>query len=148
MPGSRSGWRVFGLGLALVLADCAAVLAAPESSCQAVASGQRLVGRDFGVLLEELTPDPPGRGENRWRLRLFRTDGTAWSGQRLRLKPVMPEHGHGTVPAEFEAVEVEQGSYVVGPFTLMMPGHWSFRLTIAGPGPMRRSVNLEACIRS
>ncbi len=48
----------------------------------------------------------------------------------VKLRPWMPDHGHGTTPAVFYG-KPDAGRYGVGPFKVHMAGFWEFELTVS-----------------
>jgi hypothetical protein len=80
----------------------------------------------------EADPDPPDVGDNTWKFQL--TDGGSTVAEaEVSVWPVMPAHGHGTVPPSFEA-EVADGVYEVGPISLMMAGEREALFEVSAEG--------------
>lgn len=80
-------------------------------------------------------PGPPDVGDNTWTLRVVDADDAPVDGATVTLTPFMPAHGHGTNPADYSGTFTEDGTYVVGPFDLFMPGAWETTVSVdAGDG--------------
>lgn len=87
----------------------------------------------FTAVLDASTVDgeagPPDRGDNVWSLRILDDAGASMPSADVRLRPWMPDHGHGTTPELHDARAVADG-YEVGPFYLRMGGYWEFSVTV------------------
>lgn len=79
-------------------------------------------------------PAPPDVGENTWTVRVTDGAGAAVDGASVTVTPFMPAHDHGTSPAEYSGAFIEDGTYVVGPFNLFMPGTWELTVAVEGDG--------------
>ena len=89
----------------------------------------------FGVRLLDAEPAPPDRGDNEWTVLALGAGGDPLAEASLRVSPWMPDHGHGTTPADFEGrPSGEAGTFEVGPFNLFMPGLWEVTVEVTGPG--------------
>lgn len=71
----------------------------------------------------------PDVGLNTWSLELADDAGAPMVADEVKLRPWMPDHGHGTSPAVFLGT-AEAGRYDFGPFDVHMPGFWEFELTV------------------
>lgn len=87
---------------------------------------------DLGVLtfsLVDVDPEPPDKGENTWTVRTDLAGGGALGGAMVTITPFMPEHGHGSTPADFTATAGTDGVAVVGPMDLFMAGLWELTVS-------------------
>jgi len=82
------------------------------------------------VILDELSPEPPDRGDNTWTLRVVDGAGAQVVVESVTLSPFMPAHNHGTAPADFPATATGSGAWTAGPFDLFMPGRWEVRVAV------------------
>jgi len=89
----------------------------------------------FTVTLVRANPGPPDRGDNNWTLSVTDSSGVL-SGKPVKVRPWMPDHGHGTTPLSNDATDVagDPGTYTVGPFDLFMPGFWEFGVSVESGG--------------
>ncbi len=78
-------------------------------------------------------PAPPQQGSNSWILKLTDKTGEPVKGADLALKLWMPRHGHGSqvVP---QVTSQADGSYLINPLYLFMPGLWQITITASEPG--------------
>lgn len=88
----------------------------------------------FTLILDRATPAPPGRGDNEWSLRFLDTGGQPLAVESARMKPWMPDHGHGTNPLWNEVVSGSSTRHRVGPFDLFMSGLWEFTVEVTHGG--------------
>lgn len=91
-------------------------------------------GGSFKVSIMDALPAPPDKGDNTWTIRVQDANGAAVTAAAVKVRPMMPEHGHGTAPTEFDAKAVGDGTYTVGPMNLFMPGHWQAHVMIEFSG--------------
>ena len=93
-------------------------------------------------------PAPPDRGDNTWTVQVLDATGTAMPISALQASPFMPAHNHGTSPADFVGVSVDQVAWTVGPFDLFMPGLWELRVAIQldEPTDAERQVIIPFCV--
>lgn len=87
------------------------------------------------VVVEE-QPQPPDRGINTWTFEITDAAGAPVEDVAVRLRPWMPDHGHGTTPAEYPGVPAGAGRYSVGPFNLFMSGLWEFTVRLERGGEL------------
>jgi hypothetical protein len=85
-----------------------------------------------GMVVEivDADPTPPDVGDNTWTLSVTDGGGAAVPGLTPRVVPWMPLHGHGLVPARYDAVDQGDGTYMVDTFDLIMPGLWEFTVNL------------------
>jgi hypothetical protein len=75
--------------------------------------------------LEDALPAPPGRGTNRWHVQIRTSSGEPAAGATLtKLRPWMPDHGHGAATKPTTAVDAD-GLVTVDGLELVMPGVWT-----------------------
>ncbi|MBT6434292.1 MAG: hypothetical protein HOK28_14430 [Deltaproteobacteria bacterium] len=101
------------------------------------------------IRIASAIPNPVNRGDNTWQLELLSPDGSSITDAEILLEPTMPGHGHGTFPATFTGIyNADKGYYDLGPFELMMPGHWlfSFFVTLADGTTDRTTISF--CLES
>lgn len=85
----------------------------------------------FTVSFVEAAPAPPDRGLNRWRLEVKDATALPVDGAELRLRPWMPDHGHGSNPPYlFAAASGEPGRYELEDMDLFMSGFWQFTVRV------------------
>jgi hypothetical protein len=110
------------------------------------ASGQQLAVGELTAALTSLAPEPPEKGDNTWVVQVKTAAGAPVTGAVVKVKPVMPLHGHGTTPSEFVGVEGGAGSYRVGPFNLFMPGTWNVPVRVQQAGQADVEFMFHACV--
>jgi hypothetical protein len=85
----------------------------------------------FIVKLLASTPAPPVKGQNSWSVEVDEADtGAPQGGLSVTVSPWMPDHQHGTTPAEVTAPD--SGPYTLSPIYTYMSGLWQIRFTIVG----------------
>ncbi len=117
-------------------------------TCGNASVGQELSDAASGLhaTLDTISPQPAERGNNTWTLRITNATGAVVTGAQVLLHPFMAAHGHGTTPADFDAVESPAGTYTVGPFNLFMPGDWTVTVSIQQTGQAQVDIPFHACI--
>ncbi|MEQ1504389.1 MAG: FixH family protein [Myxococcota bacterium] len=114
-------------------ADDTGTLHNPNANCDgaetfvAGVSHETPLGRTVAVA--EASPTPPDVGDNQWTVTVTDADGAA-AALPLKLTPWMPLHGHGLTPPDYAGADEGDGSYVVTPFDLIMPGLWQFTVDL------------------
>ncbi len=99
------------------------------------------------VRMLEATPGPPDRGDNMWLFQVVDASGAMMDGATVVVKPFMPEHGHGSTPAEFTATAVgSEGKYNVGPVNFFMPGLWELTVKVTPAGLSEQQVKFGFCV--
>jgi len=90
-----------------------------------------LSGEDkaLGFVLKSSAPVPDFVGEYTWGVALVISDDSGMEGLTVIAEPMMPAHGHGTLPQYTEAVMDADGVHVLDAMNLYMPGVWEIRLS-------------------
>ncbi|MEM6991701.1 MAG: FixH family protein [Myxococcota bacterium] len=133
-------------------ADSAA--AADDSSSERVCEGETRDdfaigltrdGATVAVSIADAMPADPIRGDNGWVL-MITQDSAAMDDVGIKIKPWMPDHGHGT-PVEAVVTPRGDGEYMLEPLNLFMPGLWevTFELTLADG--TTDEVMFSACVQ-
>lgn len=98
-------------------------------------AGMMKMGEDVHVVLVSAEPGPPDVGNNTWTLRVTDMSDGVLPNASVSVAPFMPEHAHGTSPADFAGAATENESeYTVGPFDLFMPGTWEMTVSVTADG--------------
>lgn len=85
----------------------------------------------FMVSFVDAEPAPPDRGLNWWQLEVKTSTGALVDGAEVRLRPWMPDHGHGSNPPYlFPAPTGEPGRYAIEGMDLFMSGFWQFTVRV------------------
>lgn len=85
----------------------------------------------FELSFVEASPVPPDRGLNRWLLELKEASGGLVDDAELRVRPWMPDHGHGSNPPYlFPAATGAPGRYQLESMDLFMSGFWQFTIRV------------------
>jgi hypothetical protein len=85
----------------------------------------------FEVTFVEAMPAPPDRGLNRWVLEVKDRTGALVDGAEVRLRPWMPDHGHGSNPPHlFPTATGVAGQYQITDMDLFMSGLWQFTVRV------------------
>ena len=84
----------------------------------------------YQLKLIALSPNPPERGENTWRIQIHaQATQEPLEGCGIDLIPFMPEHGHGS-PKTPELSELGGGEYEFSDIVFTMPGLWSMEFSM------------------
>lgn len=75
-------------------------------------------------------PAPPDVGVNTWQLEVTTADGAPGEEAEVVVRPFMPQHGHGSSPAEFAASRGDGDAWDVPPMDLFMPGVWEVTIEL------------------
>jgi len=89
-------------------------------------------GEEVVVTIESADPAPPDRGLNTW-IMTASLDGQPLDDAIITVSPFMPEHNHGSTPADYVGIAVldaDTPRFEVGPFDLFMPGLWEVTVTV------------------
>ncbi len=100
-----------------------------ETRADTYALGLAKTGTATTVTFVDAMPAPPTRGDNRWTVQVTDDRGAAMTGLELSATPFMPDHMHGTT-VETEVTELGDGTYVLEPVNLFMPGLWEVTLEL------------------
>ena len=99
------------------------------------------------VVLLEADPAPPDRGENVWSLQGTDLDGAVLPEvHAVRLEPVMPEHGHGTSPASFDATTSDGQTWLSPPMDLFMSGLWEVSVVLVDSDDSEHTATFSFCL--
>lgn len=90
-------------------------------------------------------PTAPDRGLNTWTVQVLDGAGAAMTDVQLRLRPWMPDHGHGTPGKNWHDGVADGDNYVFGPFDLIMAGYWEFTIEVT-EGDTVDSAKFGFCI--
>jgi hypothetical protein len=99
------------------------------------AAGMVAQGAQFSVKLLDSIPSPPARGENQWSAQLLDGAGNPASDVAItRVKPFMPDHGHGSSSPPDVGAMASDGTVQIEAIDFMMPGVWNitFEVDVAG----------------
>lgn len=109
-------------------------LCATETRADTYASGLRretAMGK-YAVRFVEASPAPPDRGLNRWVLEVTDAGAAPVAGAEIRIRPWMPDHGHGSNPPYlFPAATDPPGRYRLEDMDLFMSGFWQFTIRVS-----------------
>jgi hypothetical protein len=85
----------------------------------------------FTITLSAASPAPPDIGDNNWTIAVVDQSSNALESASITLTPFMPEHGHGTSPADFNGVATDTaGTYSIEDFPLTMSGIWQITINV------------------
>ena len=85
----------------------------------------------FTITLSAASPAPPDIGNNDWTIQVSDQSSNALESATITLTPFMPEHGHGTSPADFNGVATDTvGTYSIKDFPLTMSGIWQITIDV------------------
>lgn len=117
-----------------------------EDRADSYSAGMTLVG-DAGYRVELVgsLPAPLEKGDHEWELRVTDAQGNLAPGLELKAAPYMPDHGHGT-PRLVVPEERGDGSYVLAPVNLFMPGYWTVKVRLFEAESELDSVTFRFCI--
>jgi hypothetical protein len=127
--------------LALVLGGCSAESTDSSGGGPCVGSATAVDTYVAGLTVEgqaaamrfelvDALPAPPGRGTNRWVVRLRDGDGAPLDGATVtKVKAWMPDHGHGSGVAA-KMTHADDGTSTIDGLELVMPGVWT--VTVSG----------------
>ena len=93
-------------------------------------------------------PAPPDKGVNVFTVQI--TDAASdvgVDGATVLITPFMPEHGHGTNPADYgTAATGDAGSYESVPIDLFMSGLWELTFTVASGDAILDQTTYSFCL--
>ena len=96
-------------------------------------AGLEQVGEDgiFSVRLVESDPIPRDTGIYTWTIEVVDATGGPVTGVTVLAEPMMPAHGHGTIPKFIDGIPSEgEGRYRLADMDLFMPGIWRVIITL------------------
>lgn len=107
-------------------------------------------GRMLDVKLMSATPAPPGFNDNTWIIQINAMSGgvvgTPATGASITVTPFMPDHQHGTLKVNVEAMP-DAGQYKLAPITMWMPGLWETTIDVQA-GAVHDTVVYKFCIQA
>jgi nitrogen fixation protein FixH len=81
----------------------------------------------------QVDPAPPRIGRNALHLQVTDAAGDPVEGARVKVRPFMPIHGHGSTETPV-VTDHGGGAYTAEPLTLQMPGAWEVTISAAKGG--------------
>ena len=93
-------------------------------------------------------PAPPDKGENTFTILVQDLEsGIAVDGATVNITPFMPEHGHGTNPADYATEATgESGTYQSVPINLFMSGLWDLTFSVASGESVLDETTFTFCL--
>jgi len=93
-------------------------------------------------------PAPPDKGENRFTIQVRDlASGIGLDGATVTITPYMPEHGHGTNPADFSTEATgEAGTYQSEVLDLFMSGLWELTFSAASGDAVLDQTTFSFCL--
>lgn len=108
------------------------------------------VGGALDFKLMSATPAPPGFNDNTWIIQINTMSagvvGAPATGASLIVTPFMPDHQHGTLKVNVEAMP-DAGQYKLTPINMWMPGYWETTIDVQ-VGSVRDRVVYGFCIQA
>lgn len=146
--------RFRSAAVGLLLVACSASDPATPPAAQVCAADPRVSAFKVGiesvssaktmrVRIASATPTWVVQGVNEWTLAITDGSGAPLDGLTISIKPVMPDHGHGssTVPV---VTPLGAGQYRATGISLPMRGVWN--VTINATGAVNDSVTFTFCV--
>jgi hypothetical protein len=96
------------------------------------------------MTLDELAPDTPSLGDNRWQLSLRDADARPVNDATVSFALWMPEHAHGSLKAVLVDA-LDEGQYRAEPLSFHMPGIWEITIQIV-TGTTSDALMFETCV--
>jgi hypothetical protein len=95
-------------------------------------------------------PAPPAFSKNTWIIQINTLSGGVVggpvTGASITVTPFMPDHQHGTLRVQVEAMP-DAGQYKLTPIDMWMAGLWEITIDVQA-GPVRDSTVYRFCIRA
>ena len=108
------------------------------------------VGGALDFKLMTATPSPPAFNDNTWVIQINTMAsgvvGAPAAGAQLIVTPFMPDHQHGTLKVNVEAMP-DAGQYKLTPINMWMPGLWETTIDVQA-GAVHDSVVYKFCIQA
>lgn len=108
------------------------------------------IGGMLDFKLMSAVPAPPGFNDNTWIIQINTMSGgmvgAPATGASLIVTPFMPDHQHGTLRVNVEAMP-EAGQYKLTPINMWMPGLWETTID-AQAGSVGDTVVYKFCIQA
>jgi hypothetical protein len=99
---------------------------------------------ELTITFDQLEPDVPSLGDNRWQLTVRDADSQPVDDATLSVSLWMPEHAHGSLKATLiEALD--DGQYRAEPLSFHMPGIWEVTLRIESDAASDQ-VTFDTCV--
>ena len=134
--GSAGGGDTGGSSTTASLCD-----ADPRAMTYAAGLSQTGTGGSLKVSLVDAMPAPPALNANVWTIKVTDENGNPVTGATIKLKPFMPDMGHGSSETPQITPMTTDGMYQVGGIDLFMPGIWTNTFTITPTsGPVTTAV--------
>lgn len=99
---------------------------------------------EFTITLDEIEPDAPSLGDNRWQLTVRDADSQPVDDATLSVSLWMPEHAHGSLKATLVEI-LDDGQYQLEPLSFHMPGIWEVTLHIESDAASD-PVTFDTCV--
>ena len=100
-------------------------------------AGLEKAGETAKIRLLDAQPAPPARGNNEWQVQVL-DSGDAPIGDAVitRVKPFMPDHGHGPSTEPDIGEVADDGTAAIRAIDFMMPGVWTITFSVdSASGP-------------
>ena len=137
-----------------------------QTAYDAFAAGIEKPGQSgkISVKLLSATPAPPVRGTNAWTIQVMANQAPAAGAFVTRVKPFMPDHGHGTsVKPTAGSVEIGDADCATSPdackaavgadgkldisnLDFMMPGVWTIQVSVETASKQTDAATFAFCI--
>jgi hypothetical protein len=98
------------------------------------------------VTLLSSDPGPPIKGTNVWTVLVSDAAKAPQSGASVKVKPFMPDHGHGSPAKPVISALSDAGQYKVTPLYLFMAGLWEVTLDVTTAAGVQDAVVFRFCI--
>jgi hypothetical protein len=100
----------------------------------------------LSVTLLSSDPGPPIKGTNVWTLLVSDSGRAPQTGATVKVKPFMPDHGHGSPAKPVISALPDAGQYKVTPLYLFMAGLWEITLDVTTASGVQDAVVFRFCI--
>jgi hypothetical protein len=100
----------------------------------------------LSVTLLSSDPGPPIKGTNVWTVQVSDAARAPQSGATVKVKPFMPDHGHGSPAKPVISALPAAGQYKVTPLYLFMAGLWEITLDVTTTAGVQDAVVFRFCI--
>ena len=154
--------RLIGVSLVAVVAACHGGTPGPDAdeglACIASGRGDTFVvglehagaGGMLDFKLMSATPAPPAFSDNTWIIQINSMSGgvvgAPATGATITVTPFMPDHQHGTLRVNIEALSTP-GQYKLTPINMWMAGLWETTIDVQ-VGAVHDSVVYRFCIQA
>ena len=119
-----------------------------ETRADRLAAGMKRTGAaGYTVAVADMSPAPPTKGDNAWKLEVLDPAGQVRTDLRVRVTPWMPDHGHGTtITPRVEAPAAESRAFAISRINLWMPGLWRVGVAVTDGERQLDEVHFFTCI--